>query len=113
MPVSILASSNETHRTINKHIRDHGECGILVDLPGPKIRLGQLEALVDLVEGQAIHFTTEDIIGNMKEFPINYTKLLSVVYEGGHLFINDGIIDIGVTSIDDDKKGFKGKVVSG
>ena len=105
--------SHDEHRTVIEHIKNHGECGILVDLPGPKIRLGQLEAPVDLVEGQEIHFTTEDIIGNAWEFPVNYAKLPREVREGGHLFINDGIIDIEVTSIDDDKKGFKASVVSG
>ena len=105
--------SHDEHRAVIEHIKNHGECGILVDLPGPKIRLGQLEAPVDLVEGQEIHFTTEDIIGNAGEFPVNYAKLPREVREGGHLFINDGIIDVEVTSIDDDKKGFKASVVSG
>ena len=47
--------SKEEHRAVIEHIMDRGECGILVDLPRPKIRLEQLEAPVDLVEGQAVH----------------------------------------------------------
>ena len=103
----------EEHRAVIEYIMDHGECGVLVDLPGPKIRLGQFEAPVDLVEGQEVHFTTKEVIGNTEEFPVNYTKLPSEVREGGHLFINDCIVDFEVIKIDTDKKGFIAKVVSG
>ncbi len=111
--INMSHGSKEEHRAVIEHIMDQGECGVLVDLPGPKIRLGQLEAPVDLVEGQEVHFTTEDIIGNAVEFPVNYAKLPSEVREGGHLFINDGIIDFEVIKIDADKKGFIVRVVSG
>lgn len=111
--INMSHGSKAEHRAVIEHIMDHGECGVLVDLPGPKIRLGQLEAPVDLVEGQEVHFTTEEIIGNAQEFPVNYAKLPSEVREGGHLFINDGIIDFEVIKIDADKKGFIVRVVSG
>ncbi|MCK5670117.1 pyruvate kinase, partial [Candidatus Bathyarchaeota archaeon] len=50
--INMSHGTQEEHRAVIKHIMDHGECGVLVDLPGPKIRLGQLEAPVELVEGQ-------------------------------------------------------------
>jgi pyruvate kinase len=103
----------EEHRAVIEYIMDHGECGVLVDLPGPKIRLGQFEAPVDLVEGQEVHFTTKEVIGNTEEFPVNYAKLPSEVREGGHLFINDGVVDFEVIKIDADKNGFIARVVSG
>jgi len=111
--INMSHGSQEEHRAVIEHIMDHGECGVLVDLPGPKIRLGQLETPVELVEGQDVHFTTDDIIGDAAEFPVNYAKLPSEIQEGGHLFINDGIIDFEVMKIDDDRKGFTVRVVSG
>ena len=111
--INMSHGSQDEHRAVIKHIMDHGECGVLVDLPGPKIRLGQLEAPVELVEGQEVHFTTDDIIGDAEEFPVNYAKLPSEIQEGGHLFINDGIIDFEVMKIDADRKGFTVRVISG
>ena len=103
----------ESHKKVFDHLRQYEECSILVDLPGPKIRLGRFEEPVDVNEGQEIHFTSCDVLGCSTEFPVNYEKLPEEVNIGGHLFINDGIIDVEVTSIDDDKTGFTGKVVSG
>lgn len=111
--INMSHGSMEEHRAVIEYITDHGGCGVLVDLPGPKIRLGRFDAPVDLVEGQEVHFTTEEIIGDSEEFPVNYVKLPSEVREGGHLFINDGIVDFEVIKIDADKKGLIARVVSG
>ncbi len=105
--------THEEHRKVFNHLRKYEQCSILFDLPGPKIRLGHFEAPIQLVEGQVTHFTTENIIGNAEEFPVNYEKLPEEVRVGGHLFINDGIIDVEVIDIDKDLKGFNVKVVSG
>ena len=44
---------------------------------------------------------------------VNYGNLPREVTSGGSLFINDGIIEIKVESIDTDLEGFTGKVISG
>jgi pyruvate kinase len=103
----------EDHTKIFEYLRNYEECSILVDLPGPKIRLGHFETPIEVTEGQEIHFTTENVIGSHENFPINYEKLPEEVTVGGRLFINDGIIDVEVTSKDPDLKGFNAKVVSG
>lgn len=103
----------EHHRRVFKHLRKYEECSILFDLPGPKIRLGNFPEPVLLEEGQEIHFTTCDRSGSNEEFPVNYEKLPEEVQVGGHLFINDGVIDVEVTCIDEDMKGFDAKVISG
>ncbi len=105
--------SEEEHRRVFAHLRQYEGCSILFDLPGPKIRLGQFDTPVDLVEGQEIHFTTEDVKGTPEELPVNYEKLPEEVQVGGHLFINDGVIDVEVTCIDEDMLGFDAMVVSG
>jgi pyruvate kinase len=53
------------------------------------------------------------MLGDINELPVSYDKLPSEVNVGGHLFINDGIIDVEITGINPDLNGFAGKVVSG
>ena len=103
----------EDQRSLFKTLRELGDFSILIDLPGPKIRLGELESSYVLKERDSLHFTTNRILGNNKEVSVSYDKLPMEVSRGGHLFINDGAIDVEITNIDQDLKGFTGKVVSG
>ena len=111
--VNLSHGNTIDHKRIFKELRKIEDLAILVDLPGPKIRLGDLEESYILDEGDEVHFTTESITGNREEFSVNYSKLPKEVKEGGHLFINDGLIDVLVTGIDEDLKGFSGRVISG
>ena len=101
------------HRAVFKSLREIGGTSILVDLPGPKIRLGELDGSYLLEEGDVIHFTTEQLTGSRREMSVSYHRLPTEVGVGGHLFINDGIIDLEITGVDADLKGFTGRVVSG
>jgi pyruvate kinase len=103
----------EEHRTVFESLREIGGTSILVDLPGPKIRLGDLDGVYQLEEGEVIHFTGEQMTGNRREMSVSYKRLPAEVGVGGHLFINDGIIDLEITGVDEDLKGFTGRVVSG
>ena len=111
--LNLSHGSAAEHRRVFKQLRQIEDLAVLVDLPGPKIRLGELESNYVLEEGDEVHFTTESIIGNRGEFSVSYSKLPGEVKEGGHLFINDGLIDMLVTSIDKDLKGFNVRVISG
>ena len=111
--INMSHGSPDEYRPIVKHLRDVGNCGILCDLPGPKIRLGEVAEPFIVEEGQMLHFTTDNVIGDINELPVMYNKLPSEIHVGGHLFINDGIIDVEITGIDPDLRGFSAKVVSG
>ena len=110
--INMSHGSPEDHRPVIEHLRSVGNCGILVDLPGPKIRLGDITEPINAEIGQTLHFTNKKPTGP-NDLPVGYPKLPSEVNVGGHLFINDGIIDIEITDIDPDKQGFTAKVVSG
>ncbi len=103
----------EAHRRVAKALRDIGSVAILVDLPGPKIRIGRVEGSVRLVSGDIVHFTTQDMLGNRDEFSVSHPGLPLEVSVGGSIYINDGLIEIGVVSIDESLEGFTGRVVSG
>ncbi len=103
----------EAHRGVAEALRDIGSVAILVDLPGPKIRIGRVEGSVKLVQGDIVHFTTQDVLGNSGELSVSHPGLPNEVSEGGSIYINDGLIEIGVVSVDDSLEGFTGRVVSG
>jgi pyruvate kinase len=85
----------------------------LIDLPGPKIRVGEVDGMVNLRPGDQVHFTTRPVLGDGRELSVNYENLPREVRVGGSIFINDGAIEVMVASVDEDLRGFTGKVVSG
>ena len=101
------------HREVVETLRTLGGVSILIDFPGPKIRVGEVDGRVMLQPGDEVHFTTRRVVGGRRELPVTYDGLPREVRVGGSLFLNDGIIEVRVTSIDDDLKGFHGRVVSG
>jgi len=103
----------EEHRAVFEALREIGSTSILVDLPGPKIRLGELDGVYTLEEGDVVHFTADQVRGNRREMSVSYGRLPAEVSSGGHVFINDGVIDVEITGVDPDLRGFTGRVVSG
>ena len=111
--INMSHGTPEEKKPVYERLREIGDTSIMVDLPGPKIRLGELDKTYLLEEGDQIHFTTQPKIGDRREMSVSYDKLPTEIRVGGHLFINDGIIDLEITGIDEDVKGFDAVVVSG
>lgn len=103
----------DAHREVVETLRDLGGVSILIDFPGPKIRVGEVDGPIMLRPGDEVHFTTQRIVGDLRDLPITYGDLPREVHAGGSLFLSDGLIEVRVTSIDDDLQGFNGRVVSG
>lgn len=71
---------------------------ILVDLQGPKIRIGELETSeVILEEGKTIEITIKDIKGNKKIISSSYKSLVNDANIGNNVLINDGLIRLTIT----------------
>ncbi len=78
--------------------------GILLDLAGPKIRTGNLERdEIELVQGQELTLTTEDIVGNEKVISVNYKGLPADVKKGDRILLSDGAIELEVIETDGEK----------
>jgi len=101
------------HRSVAEDIREVEGVSILVDLPGPKIRIGRVEEIVRLAAGDRIHLTTRDVMGSRDELSVSHPGLPGEVAVGGSIYINDGLIEVRVVSIDEGLDGFTGSVISG
>lgn len=66
---------------------------ILIDLQGPKIRIGELiKPEIEIETGNHIEITTEEIEGNEKIISTSYKELINDAEVGAPILINDGLI---------------------
>ncbi len=73
---------------------------ILLDTKGPEIRLGKLaEEPIELVAGEKITLTTEEILGDKNRIPVTYSNLPADVTVGSTILIDDGLIGLTVTGV--------------
>ena len=104
--MNLSHGSHEVHEgvyaTIRKASEDTGKAvGILVDLQGPKIRLGKFkEDKIELVKGQTFTITTEDILGDKDICSTTYKGLPGDVKVGDMLLSDDGRLSLRATKVD-------------
>ena len=74
---------------------------ILQDLQGPKLRTGMLEdgEAIFLSLGEQIILTTRDVIGTKDTIQVKYDSFAQDVNEGDRILLDDGRIELSVTSI--------------
>jgi pyruvate kinase len=93
------------HATLIERIRQAAaETGLRVaimgDLPGPKMRIGDLaEEPVELVRDALITLTTDDCVGNVERVSVTFPGLPAAVQPGDRLFLNDGFILLKVVEV--------------
>lgn len=107
----------EEHAQVIKWLReiadeDGESISILQDLQGPKIRVGDLEGgSIQISPGEGLTLTSDDILGNHKIIPIDYEELPKVLDVGRHIMLDDGHLELVVTSISE--HNVDAKVVTG
>ena len=95
----------ETHRQNIQNIRAASKTvgrpvAIMADLPGPKMRIGNLGVeKIQLKAGDRFTLTTEDIIGDAQRVSVSFAKLPHVVKRGDTLSLNDGYIQLEVDEV--------------
>jgi pyruvate kinase len=73
---------------------------IMADLPGPKMRIGQLaEEPIELKQGDLFTLTIDDIIGDRRRVSVSFARLPAVTQRGDRLFLNDGYIQLEVVKV--------------
>jgi len=84
-------------------IADRKDAGaILVDLHGPRIRVGSLPEPIQLVPGSTVVFGFEGQVGQ-GEIPTTYRELAQDVRPGTRILLNDGLLALDVTRIVGDR----------
>jgi len=96
----------EVHEEVYASVRRAADAAgravaVLVDLQGPKIRLGRFEAgPYELAVGDVFRITTEDIVGDKNISSTTYKGLPGDVKAGDPLLIDDGKVTLRVTGTD-------------
>ncbi len=68
---------------------------ILVDLQGPKLRVGKLQDPgVPLTQGEEIVLTTRSVIGHAGEIPVQYSSLPKLVARDDRILLDDGLLEL-------------------
>ncbi|KQQ95389.1 pyruvate kinase [Leifsonia sp. Leaf325] len=104
--MNLSHGSYDVHEGIYQNVRkaanDSGKAvAVLVDLQGPKIRLGKFEdGPYELAEGDIFKITTEDIIGNKDICGTTFKGLPQDVAPGDFLLIDDGKVRVEVVETD-------------
>lgn len=106
-----VARLNAAHGTLKEHLetircirsvatRLGQPIGLMMDLPGPKIRIGKLqkEPLV-FKTGDVTVLTNRAVAGTARLIPVEYPELPRSVSPGDVVFLNDGLIQLRVQKV--------------
>jgi pyruvate kinase len=104
--MNLSHGSYDVHEEVYRNVRQaaadaNRSVAVLVDLQGPKIRLGKFEGgPYDLAEGDTLTITIEDIVGTKELSSTTYKGLPGDVKPGDPLLIDDGKVGLRVVSTD-------------
>lgn len=97
--------TTDEHRETIRMIRDVSEkamfpAAILLDLPGPKIRIGMLKIEpIRLKCGDAVTLEFGKQMQTGNEIPVPMRQIVKNLRAGSKIYLNDGIIELAVTRI--------------
>ena len=84
-----LARLRKVSAAMNRHV------GVLMDLQGPRIRVGKLEGgAAVLPDGAPCTITCEEIIGTAERFSTTYDLLAQDVTAGDRILLDDGLLEL-------------------
>lgn len=103
--INFSHGSHEEHKATISHIHKINQTlglhiGILADLQGPKIRIGEAAKGAVLVTNEIVKITNKEIISTDEEIFVNYQKLPREVKAGQKILIDDGKIELQVLETD-------------
>lgn len=115
--INFSHGSHEGHKRTIGYVREVANkhkysIPVLMDLQGPKIRVGSMKDGAQVIkEGDIVEITSEDVEGASSLIPIDYSNLLEDASEGNQILIDDGLLELKIV-----KKGassLKARVVVG
>jgi pyruvate kinase len=99
--------SHDDHARMLQTVRSEAErrgkaIAALLDLQGPKIRIGKLtNGQIELKAGGELTITTDDVLGTDKRVSTTYLGLPRDVKVGDQILLDDGYLALAVTSVQD------------
>ncbi len=73
---------------------------LMADLPGPKIRIGNLaRETIQLEAGSDFTLTTQECVGDASRVWVSFARLPEVVAPGNKVFLNDGLVQLEVVEV--------------
>ncbi|NJE04665.1 pyruvate kinase [Thermococcus sp. M36] len=103
--INFAHGDEEQHEKTIELIRKSSErlkrpVAILGDLPGVKIRVGEIQnGSVVLRRWQTVTLTTRDIVGNEAEIPVQFKEFPKMVSKGDIIYLSDGFIALRVEDV--------------
>ena len=83
---------------------------VLLDLQGPRIRVGDLPNPRELTPGQQVVFAPEEVARG-DELPTTYAGLAADARVGSRILLNDGLLAVEVTGVEEPR--VRGRVIDG
>jgi pyruvate kinase len=88
-----LGSARDAAQRAGRHV------AVLLDLGGPKLRVGDMMAGTDLVAGSTFEIVAGEGTGDASHACVNHAGLASDVGVGDHILLDDGRISLAVTRV--------------
>ncbi|WP_375388615.1 pyruvate kinase [uncultured Amnibacterium sp.] len=104
--MNLSHGSYEVHEGVYRNVREASDASgravaVLVDLQGPKIRLGRFaDGPHELAEGDVLTITTEEVLGTKELVGTTFKGLPQDVRAGDFLLIDDGKVRVQVIDTD-------------
>lgn len=101
--INFSHGTHDEHQKVIDNIlrlnKEHNaNAGIIADLQGPKLRIGDIEGgEVELLNGATIEVVTKEIVGNARRVSVTYKHLAKDVKPGEVILIDDGKIELQVS----------------
>jgi pyruvate kinase len=104
---------NFSHGTADQHAelvsrareaseRAERDVALLADLPGPKLRCGEIDGgAVALATGQTLELTISNVPGTAERIPVSWPGLVDTVERGDVIYLADGRIRLRVNDVSD------------
>lgn len=103
--INLAHGNHDRHESVLKNLRDQSgkqekPVAVLMDLQGPKIRVGGMGSHgILLKRGASVVVTTRNVVGDEGTIPVNYDKLHDEVKKGDRILMDDGLIELRVVEI--------------
>lgn len=102
--VNFSHGTHQEHAQVIKYIRNAAKkfkysIPVLMDLQGPKIRVGRMKDDGQILKtGTTVKITGEKVIGDSETIPIDYPNLINEAKVGNTILLDDGLLEMNITA---------------